>query len=251
MNLYDPIERAVDVRRIVASDDSRKYYRVSRPGKWYGGIATADCCGCNLRCVFCWSDKPRDDPYNIGKFYSPEEVFYRLIECAKKHGYRFLRVSGNEPTISKKHLLRLIKLVEKTDFLFILETNGTLIDKDFARDLSSFSRLHLRMSLKGTNSEEFSRITGASPDSFEYIVDNIKNTVEHRLSLNIAVMLSFSPRNNFDKLRVRLRKIDPSLDSNLEEEYVFLYPHVIKRLKKSHITPITAYSPKGIPQRLT
>jgi uncharacterized Fe-S cluster-containing radical SAM superfamily protein len=25
----------------------------SEGGRWYGGIATADCVGCNLRCVFC------------------------------------------------------------------------------------------------------------------------------------------------------------------------------------------------------
>ncbi|MEM4889814.1 MAG: molybdenum cofactor biosynthesis protein MoaA, partial [Thermosphaera sp.] len=32
----------------------RRYYRF-RGGRWYGGIATGDVVGCNLRCKFCWS----------------------------------------------------------------------------------------------------------------------------------------------------------------------------------------------------
>lgn len=251
MKGFDPKQKADEVRKIVAKDSLRKYYRVVRPGRWYGGIATADCCGCNLRCVFCWSNKPRDNPGKIGKFYSPQEVFYQLTKCARNYGYRLLRVSGNEPTISKEHLLKLLTLVEKTDYLFILETNGILLDSDFAHSLSSFSKLHIRVSLKGTNPEEFSRLTGASPDVFESIIDNIKKLLEENLSLNVAVMLSFSPKGNLERLRTHLRRVNPSLASNLEEEFIFLYPHVVERLKKSNIKPVIAYTPKGIPQTIT
>ena len=90
--------RADCVRPVVTRGLSRKYYRIPRGGRWYGGVATADCSGCNLKCVFCWSDKPRDHIERIGRFHSPEEVFHRLSDCAAKHGYELLRLSGNEPT---------------------------------------------------------------------------------------------------------------------------------------------------------
>jgi len=67
---YDPIALAEFTKRIVERDGSRKYYRF-RGGKWYGGIATADCVGCNLRCIFCWSNTPRDNPAMSWEFYSP------------------------------------------------------------------------------------------------------------------------------------------------------------------------------------
>jgi uncharacterized Fe-S cluster-containing radical SAM superfamily protein len=73
----------------------------------YGGISTAYSCGCNLRCVFCFSGYPRDHPENTGKFYSPEEVAKALIECAKKSTSQKLRVTGCEPTIGKEHLLNI------------------------------------------------------------------------------------------------------------------------------------------------
>jgi uncharacterized Fe-S cluster-containing radical SAM superfamily protein len=50
---YDPLKLGEAVQAHVVREDERKYYRF-RGGKWYGGIATADCVGCNLRCVFCW-----------------------------------------------------------------------------------------------------------------------------------------------------------------------------------------------------
>lgn len=236
--IYNPIERADKIRKIVVKGNLRKYYRVQRADKWYGGISTADCCGCNLKCVFCWSNKPRDNPDKIGKFHTPEEIFSKILSCAKKHRYRLLRISGNEPTISKEHILKILKLVDKTDYLFILETNGTLIDEEFAYDLSQFKNVHVRVSLKGTNREEFTMLTEAIPETFDIVLNNIKNLVAHKVNHNIAVMLSFSPESNIAALKERLKKISPSLLRGFEEEYVFLYPHVIQRLKKAEIKPL-------------
>ena len=51
VELYDPITLAERVRKVVVKKEKRKYYRLYRGGKWYGGIATADCVGCNLRYI--------------------------------------------------------------------------------------------------------------------------------------------------------------------------------------------------------
>jgi len=40
--LYDPIRLAEETKKLVVRGVLRKYYRISRPGRWYGGIATAD-----------------------------------------------------------------------------------------------------------------------------------------------------------------------------------------------------------------
>lgn len=144
---FDPIEKMEEVESIVMQNLKRKYYRLVRADRWYGGIATSDCVGCNLRCIFCWSGKPRDYPEEVGKFYSPEEVFQALTSCARKFGYSQVRVSGNEPTISRGHILKLLELFEETNYTFILETNGILIgcDKSYARDLAKFKCLQVRV----------------------------------------------------------------------------------------------------------
>jgi uncharacterized Fe-S cluster-containing radical SAM superfamily protein len=247
---FDPVARAEEVEKRVAADSKRKYYRVSRPGRWYGGIASADCCGCNLQCVFCWSNKPRDNPDKYGKFCSPEEVGERIVECARDHNYHLVRISGNEPTIAKEHLLKVIRIINKTKLLFILETNGTLLDDDFVQELAQFRNLHVRVSLKGTNPEEFSKLTGATPETFGRIIDNLGVLSEFQVNFNLAVMLSFSPDKNIESLRARIANIGPGILDNLEEEYAILYPHVVQKMKNAGIEPFIAYTPGGVPKKL-
>jgi uncharacterized Fe-S cluster-containing radical SAM superfamily protein len=250
MALIDSIKKAEEIKRIVSDNDKRKYYRLGRPGRWYGGIATSDCCGCNLKCVFCWSNKPRDNITEIGEFYKPECVAENLIRCARDNNYRYVRISGNEPTIGKDHLISVLSIIDKTNLLFILETNGTLLDKDFVKELSVFRNLHIRVSLKGTTPAEFSLLTGAKPETFDLILDNLQALVNANLKFNLAVMLSFSPDKDIVQLKERLKKISKRIIDDFEEEYVFLYPPVIERLKRTGIKPFIAYTPDGIPKEL-
>lgn len=242
---YDPVELARVIEGIVVDGMRRKYYRLARTSKWYGGISEAHCCGCCLRCVFCWSGFPRDHPEAIGEFYTPEEVFRSLVEKAVRRGFRQLRITGNEPTIGWKHLLEVLKLVEKTNFLFILETNGILIGHDarLAKQLSKFNNVHVRVSLKGTSREEFTRLTGAKPEGFDLQLKALENLLDAGVDFHPAVMLSFSDAAGYKNLRRELEKIHRKLPDYVEEEYVILYPPVVKRLRESGITPRVAYSP--------
>ena len=236
---------------MICKGKARKYYRF-RFARFYGGIATADCVGCNLRCVFCWSNFPRDNPARTGFFLTPEEVFEGLRKVARRMGYRLMRVSGNEPTIGREHLLRLLDLVDQTNYTFILETNGILIghDKSYARDLAKYRCLHVRVSIKATTPQQFSQLTGAIPEGFELQLKALEHLVDTGVPCHPAVMLSFSTKDEFKQLVARIIEIEPSLLREIEAEYVFLYPHVAERLKKAGIKPYTAFTPDNIPAAL-
>ena len=165
---FDPLEMANLAAQVVCRGDRRKYYRF-RPGKFYGGIATADCLGCCLRCIFCWSWPKVIAPERYGKFYSPAQVAGKLIHIALKKGFQQLRISGNEPTITRDHLIKVLELIPK-NLLFILETNGILIgaDESYARDLARFNNLYVRVSLKACNQKGFSALTGAISRDFNF-----------------------------------------------------------------------------------
>ena len=242
-DLYDPDVLVADIRRIVLNNGQRKYYRLARAGRWYGGIATADCSGCNLRCLFCWSGKPRDNTDSIGEFHGAFEVAQALITTAGKHGYGLVRISGNEPTVGRDHLLQVIHAVEATGLAFILETNGLLLDLSLAKALSAHSNLHVRVSLKGTDSKEFSRLTGAHPEHFNRQLTALENLLVSGVSCHPAAMISFSPPEKIKHLRETLQMIHPNLERDLEEETVLLYPHVVKRLKEAGLSPLEAYYP--------
>ena len=90
---YDPIERAEETARIVCRGNQRRYYRF-RPARFYGGIGTADCLGCCLRCLFCWSWDKVVRLGRYGKVYSPHLVAGKLITTADKKEFRKVRISG-------------------------------------------------------------------------------------------------------------------------------------------------------------
>ncbi len=247
---FCPIGKAEEVACIVSKGFERKYYRISRPGRWYGGIASADCCGCNLQCIFCWSDKPRENPDKYGEFFSPEHVGENLVKCAREHDYHLVRISGNEPTIAKEHLLKVIRFINRTRLSFIMETNGTLLDDQFVQELAQFRNLHVRVSLKGTSPDEFAVLTGAIPETFEKIMAGLVLLNRYSIDFNLAVMMSFSPDKNIALLKKRLKAISSGIMDDFEEEYVILYPHVARKLKQARVDPLIAYTPRGVPKHL-
>lgn len=242
--MYDPIKRTKQLEKFAVLNEKRKYYRF-RAAKWYGGIATADVVVCNLLCKFCWAgDEIRNFPNKVGKFYTPKEVFNKLDAIARKKGYKLLRLSGQEPTIGKEHLLKLLEIIDKTNYYFILETNGILIgnDLDYANSLSNYKNLHVRVSIKGTNESEYSILTDAIPESFNLQIKALENLIDAKVSCHASLMSLFSSKNNFIDLVERLSMISPMLEKNLEIEELILYPHVKARLKKNSIN-ITRVTP--------
>ncbi len=225
--MYDPIELSKITEKIVTKNDLKKYYRF-RPTGFYGGIATADTVGCNLRCKFCWSVNSVCNAKNTGEFYSSEEVALTLNILAKKKGYRQVRVSGGEPTIGKNHLITLLKNIDSR-LLFILETNGVLLglDNRYIDELSQFHNLHFRVCLKGINSEEFSFLTGAKI-GFNYQLKSLERLKNKGLNFNIAVI---TLKKNKKELYETLKELDLE-KVMIEEEEIKLYPQVERRLKK-------------------
>jgi uncharacterized Fe-S cluster-containing radical SAM superfamily protein len=230
----NPLELAEKTEKVVCSGEERKYYRF-RPAFYYGGIATADCVGCCLRCLFCWSWKIVTQPERVGRFYSPEEVVRNLTSIARKKGFYQVRISGNEPTLHRSHLLKILKLIPQ-ELQFILETNGILIghDPSYAKALSRFPNLYVRVSLKGVTPEDFTRLTQVNPGGFDYQLKALENLVAEGIDCFPAVMANFSSQEELKRLRGRLKEIRPDFE-DFEEEELILYPFVEENLKKAGI----------------
>ena len=250
LSMYHPVTRAEEIERVVCRGEAKKYRRF-RPARFYGGIATADCVGCCLRCLFCWSWENVVHPEKYGSFWSPEEVAAKLIGIARAKGYRQMRVSGNEPTIGRDHLLRLLSLIPN-NFRFILETNGILIgfEPSYAQDLARFKNLHVRVSLKATSAEDFTRLTGADPIGFELQIQAVENLFRAGVSVHPAVMVSFSQVEDVQNLMDRLAGLDKAFRDIEIEELVF-WGGVEERLQKAKVKFLSAYSPDRIPPEQT
>lgn len=247
MSGYDPVRLSDIVERNVVRREGevvlRRYWRFRASRRWYGGVATADTTGCNLRCRFCgtWLGS---FSMTRGDFYSPEQVARKLLRIARRVSVRYIRISGGEPTIGWEHLIQVLEHVRHCEFTFILETNGILIGHkpERADELSEFPNLHVRVSIKGACEEEFARLTGARPEFFRLQIRAIENLLSAGVSFHPAVVASFSPPERVRALAERLAEIHPELPEALEIEYIVLYPPVVRMLQHFRIVPIRAYT---------
>ncbi|MEM3578756.1 MAG: radical SAM protein [Candidatus Bathyarchaeia archaeon] len=250
---YDHVERHIAIEKLVTRQSpegqERKYYRI-RPARWYGGIVTADCVGCGLLCRFCWvSDIVAGRPANVGSFYTPRQVAEKLVSLAGKCKLNMLRISGGKPTIGKRHLLAVLENLKEKGYRFILETNGILIayDEDYAKSLAKYRFIHVRVSLKGCNEEEFATLTGAKLEGFRLQLEALRRLFDVGVSCHPSVMASFSTRESLESLMQRLSQISPKMAENVEIEELILYPHVVRRLQKYGLKRYSGYAPGNVP----
>lgn len=246
---FDPIKLARDTEKLVCRGDERKYTAFYTVGV-YRGISTGYAVGCCLRCYYCWSGWSRDFPELYGKFFSPTRAFAMLDKVAKEYGVKKLRISGCEPTIGRTHLIKLLELMEKSDYdLFILETNGILFgaDKSYVKDISKFTKVHVRVSIKAGNPTGFSERTGAKPEYFEFPFKAIDYLLDYGVSFHVAAMTDprIMPKSERRELIEKLKEIDINVAANLEEEICDPYDTTIVRMYIYGIDPVRFFlSPK-------
>jgi uncharacterized Fe-S cluster-containing radical SAM superfamily protein len=125
------------------------------------------------------------------------------------------------------------------DLVFILETNGILIgsDQDYARALAQYPNLEVRVSLKGTNPEEFRRLTAARAEGFDVQIAALENLLHCGVPCYPAVMASFSTPRSVEALRKRLVRLTPDF-YDLEIEEVVCYPWVQNEIDRAGLAVV-------------
>jgi uncharacterized Fe-S cluster-containing radical SAM superfamily protein len=251
---FNPVQLATETERIVTREGpeglERKYAGIySAPV--YGGIATGYAVGCCLRCMYCWGNWSRDFPEIFGEFYSPKAVAEKLFKAAEdgivSAGWeRFkglkvekLRLSGNEPTLAKNHLLSILRYVMESKYqLFILETNGILIGNDasYEGQLAEFkNKLYVRVSFKAATPDGFTRRTGAIGQFYELPFKALKQLLDEGINARAAAMTDAQvmPREERQMLIAKLDDIESSAnyDTTLEEEEIDGYDTTMARIR--------------------
>ena len=241
---YDPIALAAATEKVVVRGNQRKYVQLGRRLRFYGGSISATEVGCNLRCKFCFSDKPVWKPGRVGKFYTPQAVFDGLDRAARKYNTKIISASASEGTLGKQHLLELLELVDQSDYTYVLETNGMILgfNQQYVRDLKRFKNLHVRVSMKGCCPEEFHKLTGAQSSAYELPFKALETLIAAGISCNACLSVSFSDQASIKAAKRRLYDLWPGLLKSLEVERIKLFPKVRKRLRE-HDLLTNAISP--------
>ncbi len=97
---------------------------------------------CNMHCEGCWSGT-----YGHKSNLS-FEMMDKIVTQGKELGVYLYMMTGGEPMVRKKDILRLAE--KHNDCVFALYTNSTLIDDEFCQEVVRLGNLMFQLSIEGT-----------------------------------------------------------------------------------------------------
>lgn len=96
---------------------------------------------CNLKCKGCWAAE-----YGNKSNLTLDEM-RKIVSESKALGTHFFMFTGGEPLVRKKDLMTLTK--ENKDCIFLIFTNGTLVDDELCEDIKKSGNVALALSIEG------------------------------------------------------------------------------------------------------
>jgi MoaA/NifB/PqqE/SkfB family radical SAM enzyme len=97
---------------------------------------------CNMHCAGCWSGT-----YGHKHNLSFEDMD-KIITQGKELGVYLYMLTGGEPLVKKKEILRLAE--KHNDVEFSIYTNSTLIDEEFCCEVARLGNITFQLSIEGT-----------------------------------------------------------------------------------------------------
>ena len=142
--------------------------------------------GCNLRCPTCQNFTIT---YNSRLApITPEKCAYMLSLARKKYGVDRMAISGGEPTLNRRWLIRFFKELRRLNSdrkaRLHLDTNTTVLTRDFIDELVEAGVTDIGPDIKAMDIETFKMITGINDgdlarkylenswDALRYMIDN-------------------------------------------------------------------------------
>jgi radical SAM protein with 4Fe4S-binding SPASM domain len=165
-------------------------------------IAVTSCC--NLKCIHCSQNAGKA----LKKEYSASDL-KQIIKDACNEGLSTVGITGGEPFI-RKDLLSILKYADKKDISLVLNTNGTLINRKIAKEISKLSNLRIvAVSLDGSNPKTHDDIRGFE-GSFSKTIKGIKNLVSEGIEVTLAYTIMNKNKSEIEDLIKLAKKLKVS-----------------------------------------
>jgi len=215
------------VREHSFDGDRRRYHRF----RTTQDEAVADCVGSNLRCAhdWGWCEGILDDPA-AGRFYSPHGLVNELEQRCQSDSLDAIRLTGMEPIMADHHLVEVIDQLDDSITVRI-DTNGMLLTHNYISRFNGANDLEIRLSFKGSNPENFSRLASVGTDQFQRQIDAFRACIAEDVSLD-SVLVGVFGEEERDELREKLQPISGKHAAELELEKLRYCPENRKKLQE-------------------
>jgi pyruvate formate lyase activating enzyme len=178
--------------------------------------------GCNFNCDFCHNWNITFD--SSGRPVTPEYAATATKQMMGSRENPRISISGGEPTLNRRWLIDLIKKLKVTctDARIQVDTNGSLLTRDYLDELSEAGMTDISVDLKGMHLETFKKLTGVEDNGLaQQYLDTAWQSIEHIIAkgLYITIGLPFHPqfisKEELHLMGEKIAAIDKNIDVNL------------------------------------
>jgi pyruvate formate lyase activating enzyme len=182
--------------------------------------AAAFACGCNFRCPQCQNWTTTYCGKDIA--LTPKEAALLMTDTRKRYRVDRMAISGGECTLNREWLIQYIKELKRLNpdlkARFHIDTNASILTKDYIDELVEAGMTDIGPDLKGMRIETFMKITGIEDkelaekylktawNAFKYIIDNYKDKIF--IGVGIPYNKDLISLEEIIKIGERIYKID-------------------------------------------
>lgn len=149
---------------------------------------------CNLACRHCWIS-PKFKNIKVADEYLSLDLLKSIIDQAIPLGLTDIKLSGGEPLLHPD-ILDILSIARDRDLCVNVETNGTLVTKEFTDSISSCNKKFISVSLDGVDAPTHDWVRGVK-GSFDLTLNGIRILVGAGLKPQIIMSLF---RRNIDQI---------------------------------------------------
>lgn len=152
---------------------------------------------CNMSCKMCYIKKSREELEKEGRLLSADE-WIKILDEAVECGLLFLLLTGGEPLIYPEFKRLYIHLVQKGVILSV-NSNGTLIDEEWADFFAAYGCRRLSITLYGKDDETYGRLCG-NPKGFSQVMKACRLLKERKVPFRFTCSVTPDNREQLPEL---------------------------------------------------
>lgn len=152
---------------------------------------------CNMNCEMCYVRLSREEMERQGRLRTAAE-WLAVARQMKDAGTLFLLLTGGEPLIYPE-FKQLYTALRALGFLITINTNGTLIDEDWAAFFGQHKPRRVNITLYGADEQAYASLCHY-PGGFARVTRGVRLLREQGVEVKLSVSLTPQNRDELDRL---------------------------------------------------
>lgn len=152
---------------------------------------------CNMNCDMCYVKLTKEEMDQQGRLRTLDE-WLSVAKEMQKAGVLFLLLTGGEPLLYPEFKTLYVEL-RKLGFLITINTNGTLIDEEWAEFFGKYPPRRINITLYGANKDAYTNLCHY-PLGFDKVINAVKLLRMNQVDVKLASSITKSNSNDIEEL---------------------------------------------------